>query len=85
MVHGAIRAEQKGSIMSIRKLPIALAAATLTVAPVAAQAAPVARTAAPTAEENELMGGSLLWIAIIIGVIVGAILLLDDDDDSVSA
>lgn len=70
--------------MFMRKLPIVIAAATLAVAPLAVQAAPVARTAAPTAEENEL-GGSLLWIAIVIGVIVGAILLLDGKDDPVSA
>lgn len=30
------------------------------------------------------MGGGFLWIAIAIGVIVGAILLLDGDDDPVS-
>ena len=70
--------------MSIRKLPIALAAATLAIAPLAAQAAPVERAAAPTAEASQLRGGSLLWIAAIIAVIVGAILLFDDDNDPVS-
>jgi hypothetical protein len=70
--------------MSIRKLPIALAAATLAIAPLAVQAAPVERAAAPTAEESQLRDGSLLWIAAIIAVIVGAILLFDDDNDPVS-
>ena len=41
------------------------------------------RAAAPTAEESEL-GGTLLWIAIVIGVIIGAVLLLDGDNDPVS-
>ncbi len=70
--------------MSVRKLPIALVAATLGMAPLAAQAAPVERATAPTAEESEL-GGSLLWIIIAIGVVIGAILLLDDKNDPVSS
>jgi hypothetical protein len=70
--------------MSIRKLPVALAAATLAVAPLAAQAAPVERAAAPTAQENEI-GGTVLWILIAIGVIIGAVLLLDDKDNPVSS
>ena len=69
--------------MTIRKLPAAFAAASLAIAPIAVQAAPVARTAAPAAEESEL-GGSLLWIAIVIGVIIGAVLLLDGKNDPVS-
>ena len=69
--------------MTIRKLPAAIAAATLAIAPVAVQAAPVARAAAPAAEEN-VLGGTLLWIAIVIGVIIGAVLLLDDKNDPVS-
>ena len=70
--------------MSISKLPIALAASTLAVAPMAAQAAPVERAAAPTAEDNQLFRGTLLWIFAIIAVVVGGILLLDNDDDPVS-
>ena len=69
--------------MSFRKLPIALAAASVLVAPVAAEAAPVARSAQPTAGENDL-AGSFLWIALAIAAVVGLILVLDDDD-SVSA
>ena len=69
--------------MSIRKLPAAVAAATLALAPVAVQAGPIDRAAAPTAEESEL-GGTLLWIAIVIGVIIGAVLLLDGKNDPVS-
>lgn len=69
--------------MSIRKLPIALAAVALAAAPLAAQAAPVERASAPAAGESEL-GGSLLWIFIAIAVVVGAILLFDKDNDPVS-
>lgn len=70
--------------MSIRKLSVALAAATLAAAPAAVQATPGNRTAAPSSGENELMRGSLLWILVIIGLIVGLILLLDGDNDPVS-
>jgi len=70
--------------MSIRKLPVAFAAATLVLAPLAAQAAPVERAAEPTAEESEL-GGSVLWIIIAIAAIIGAILLLDDKNNPVSS
>lgn len=70
--------------MSIRKLPVALAAATLAVSPLAAQAAPVERAAAPTADESQLRGGSLLWIAAIVAIIIGGILLLDNNDNPVS-
>ena len=80
LIASAIRSEGNDFM---RKLPIAIAAATLAVAPVAGQAAPTARAAAPTAEENEL-GGTLLWIVVLLGVIVGAFLLLDDDNDPVS-
>lgn len=69
--------------MKLKSIASSLAALTLVAAPVAAQAAPAARTSAPTAEESE-MGGSWLWIAIAIAVVVGAILLLDDNDDAVS-
>ncbi len=70
--------------MSVRKLPIAIAAATLAVSPLAVAAAPIERAAAPTAEESDL-GGHILWILLAIGVIVGAILLLDDNNDPVSS
>ncbi|MGX7925183.1 hypothetical protein ACWPMX_01270 [Tsuneonella sp. HG094] len=69
--------------MKLKTIASSLAALTLVAAPVAAQAAPAARTSAPAAEESE-MGGSWLWIAIAIAVVVGAILLLDDNDDAVS-
>ena len=67
--------------MSIRKLSAALAAATLVVAPVAAQAAPVERAAAPTAEASEL-GGTDLWIfgAIVLAVVLWAV--LDSDNNN---
>ena len=69
--------------MRTKHIASSLVALSLIAAPVAAQAAPAARASAPTAEESE-MGGSWLWIAIAIAVVVGAILLLDDKDDAVS-
>ena len=67
-----------------RNLALVTAAATLTVAPVAAQAAPVARAAAPTADESELGGSDLMraLIIVIIGAIGMGILLLTDNDDA---
>ena len=69
--------------MFIRKLPVALAAAALTVAPVAAQAAPQ-RAAAPIAEANEL-GGIDLWIFAVVAALVILWAVIDDDGNSVSA
>jgi len=69
--------------MFIRKLPVALAAAALTVAPVAAQAAPQ-RAAAPTAEASEL-GGIDLWIFAVIAALVILWAVIDDDGNPVSA
>ena len=69
--------------MTFRKLPIALAAATLTIAPIAVQAAPIERAAAPTAEESE-MRGSLLWILLAIAAGVALFLVLDKNNDPVS-
>jgi hypothetical protein len=69
--------------MSIRKLPTALAAVTLAIAPPAAHAAPIERAAAPATDENGI-GGTLLWLAIAIAVVVGAILIFDNDNDPVS-
>ena len=70
--------------MLIRKLPVALAAASLMIAPVAAQAAPVERAAAPTTEANELSSE-----VIVFGVVVALLglwyLLVNDRDDAVSA
>lgn len=66
--------------MIARKLAVALSGAVLALSPISAQAAPVERAAAPTAAENDL-GGSLLWIALLVAVVIGAILLLDDDDN----
>jgi len=69
--------------MSIRKVPLALAAVTLAVAPLAVQAAPVELAAAPTADESQI-GGSVLWIAAAIAIIVGLVFLLKNDNDPVS-
>lgn len=69
--------------MSLRKLPVALAAASLAFSPVAVQAAPVARAAAPASEANEL-GGKVLWILLALAAGVALFLLLDDNNDPVS-
>ena len=52
--------------MSLSKTRAALAAATLFVAPIAAQAVPVERTAQPTAQENELSGTALYALVAIL-------------------
>ncbi|GGE05559.1 hypothetical protein GCM10011515_26380 [Tsuneonella deserti] len=68
----------------LRNLAMITAAATLTVAPVAAQAASPARASAPAAGESDLRSGDA-WRALII-VLIGAIgmgfLLLTDNDDA---
>ena len=69
--------------MFIRKLPAALAATVLTIAPVAAQAAPVDRAAAPTTDANELKLD--LWIFAVIAAIVVLWAVLDDEGNPVSS
>ena len=75
--------------MKLRNLLVGAAAASLTIAPVAAQAAQadMARTAAPISSESELAGGFGPAVIIILLAAAGmaALLLSDDDDQPVSA
>jgi hypothetical protein len=56
------------------------AAAALAAAPIAAQAAPP-RVAAPVAESEELGGGMILPIAILLGLVVVIYLAIDSEED----
>lgn len=71
--------------MRIAKTLTAAAALALAGGSIAAQAAPV-RTAAPSSDESEIAGLSygtqFLALALIAGVIAGAIALTDSDDDT---
>ena len=72
--------------MTLRKFALATAAASLAIAPVAAQAAPASRASAPTTEDSELVGSNMILLAIAaVAIVVGIILLADNgDDDAVS-
>ncbi len=70
--------------MSLRVLVPALAGLSLLTVPIAAQAAPVERQSAPAAQENELMGGSFLWLILAVAAVVAAVLIFDGKDDPVS-
>lgn len=72
-----------------RKLPLALAAASLAAAPVAAQATtvPVDRSSQPAAEDSELRGGMGPALIIVALAAVGMLVLLlteDDEDEAFS-
>lgn len=70
--------------MLIRKISGAVAAASLAIAPVAAQAAP--RASAPVSEESDiagLEGFDLVFIALVLAIVIWAI--IENTDDSVSA
>ena len=71
--------------MRIAKTLTAAAALALAGGSIAAQAAPV-RTAAPSSDESEIAGLSygtqFLALALIAGVIAGAVALTDSDDDT---
>lgn len=69
--------------MSFRKLPAAVAAASLALSPIAVHAAPITRATAPVAEESELRG-TLLWLLLVLAAGVALFLLLDDNNDPVS-
>ena len=64
----------------LRKFVLSMAAATLAVAPLAAQAAPE-RIAAPVAEEENLAGGFLLPAIIGIGLLIVLYLAIDSEED----
>lgn len=71
--------------MSLKSLATTLAAASLAVAPVAAQAKGAQRSADVPAEASEMGGDStLLIVGLVAAAIVGIVLLIDDDDDPVS-
>ncbi|MBY8336926.1 hypothetical protein KYN89_07675 [Alteriqipengyuania sp. NZ-12B] len=71
--------------MRIAKTLTAAAALALAGGSIAAQAEPV-RTAAPASEESEIAGLSygtqFIALALIAGVIAGAVALTDSDDDT---
>lgn len=67
--------------MSFSKLTAALAVATLTVAPMAAQAAPMKRATAPAAENSQL-SGTALYALIAILVALGLYFALHDGKDN---
>jgi hypothetical protein len=73
----------------IKQLPLALAAASLTVAPVAAQAAPapIERGSEAAVGTSEMRGGFSPALVVVALAAVGMLFLIltDDDDDAVSA
>jgi hypothetical protein len=76
--------------MRFSSILAAVAASSLVAAPVIAAPKPAAATAevAPEAESvdgNQIRGGYLLPLAIIIAIIIGVLLLTNDDEDPISA
>jgi hypothetical protein len=76
--------------MRIPSILAAIAAASMAAAPVVAQPRPAAKPAAEVAPQSEtvdgeqIRGGFLLPLAIIIAIIIGVILLTKDEEDPVS-
>ena len=76
--------------MRINSILAAIAAASMAAAPVVAAPKPAAASAtevAPqsaTGEGEQIRGGFLLPLAIIIAIIIGVILLTRDDEDPIS-
>jgi hypothetical protein len=66
--------------MMLRKFVLSMAAATLAVAPLAAQAAP-AREAAPMTEEESLRGGYVLPVVIGVVLLIVLYLAIDSEED----
>ena len=64
----------------LRKFVLSMAAATLAVAPIAAQAAP-AREAAPMTEEESLRGGYILPAVIGIALLVVLYIAITSEED----
>jgi type IV secretory pathway VirB2 component (pilin) len=78
--------------MRINSILAAVAAASLAVAPAVAAPKPVGAPAnseiAPageTVQGEQIRGGFLLPLAIIIAIIIGVLLLTNDDEDPISA
>ena len=70
--------------MTFKNILISTAAASLAVAPVAAQAAPASRDSAPAAASSDLFGGDVsrgAIIAVLAGIGMLVLILSDDDDD----
>ncbi len=74
--------------MRIKSVLVAMAAASMAAAPVvaASKAAPAAEVApeSETVEGEQIRGGFLLPLAIIIAIILGVILLTKDDEEPAS-
>lgn len=72
--------------MRIHSILAALAAASMAAAPVVAQPKPAAEVApqSETVEGEQIRGGFLLPLAIIIAIILGVILLTKDDEEPAS-
>jgi hypothetical protein len=72
--------------MRINSILAALAAASMAAAPVVAQPRPAAEVApqSETVEGEQIRGGFLLPLAIIIAIIIGVLLLTKDDEDPIS-
>jgi hypothetical protein len=79
---------QEKNFMRINSILAAIAAASMAAAPVVAAPKPAATTeVAPQSESVEgeqIRGGFLLPLAIIIAIIIGVLLLTNDDEDPVS-
>ena len=76
--------------MRINSMLAALAAASMAAAPAVAAPKPAATSAevAPASETvqgDQIRGGFLLPLAIIIAIILGVLLLTNDDEDPISA
>ncbi len=78
--------------MRINSILAAVAAASLAAAPTVAAPKPVGAPvtseiapAAETVEGEQIRGGYLLPLAIIIAIIIGVLLLTNDDEDPISA
>ncbi len=77
--------------MRINSILAAVAAASLAAAPAVAAPKPVAAAgsevapASETVEGEQIRGGYLLPLAIIIAIIIGVLLLTNDDEDPISA
>ena len=71
--------------MRIKSILAAVAAVSMASAPVvAAPKAPEVAPQSETVEGEQIRGGFLLPLAIIIAIIIGVLLLTDDDEDPVS-
>jgi len=79
---------QEKKFMRINSILAAIAAASMAAAPVAAAPTPAATTEVTPQSESvdgeQIRGGFLLPLAIIIAIIIGVLLLTNDDEDPIS-